>query len=434
MKNKFCLFIYFILMCLIFPNFINAAEKVKTCQYEGDYLGSYLYFYNDGSLTGEEYFDGSNLNPSRKMEEYIDDIQSVTDNFSKTNECPTYVVRYRGDWGVVRYKYFYDSNSKDTFVDEHTSKLVGNVYLSRAYWGSLVNSTSNDDLPENNVNDGEELYQKTYESVKSNEFGNVTFSFKYNLDNEYFSQTIMRFTSNGKQPIIIDQSIENFKTNILEKSINEQFPESIYCGTIASYLTVKNNVIIIAGDDEINNGDVVCSFDKNLFNDSTNKLIRFHNNDYGDIDNSENDNNDENQSENDVNDENPDYKVEDTNVESICAMPSYRKPMKFIGTIINFIKIIIPIVIIGFGLMDLYKAVTGSKDDEIKKSIKSIAIRIIAGIFIFLLPGIIQFVLNMVNEWSDYKNSWCCCTDCLLNPDCDVNTCNSNSCKIEGMN
>ena len=130
----------------------------------------------------------------------------------------------------------------------------------------------------------------------------------------------------------------------------------------------------------------------------------------------------------------PDYNIEDTSADTICAMQSYRKPMKFIGTIVNFLKITVPIVIIAFGVVDLYKAVTGSKDDEIKKAIKSIIIRVIAGIAIFLLPGIIQFVLNWVNAWSDYKNSWCCCTDCLLNPDCDVNSCNSSSCKIEGTN
>ncbi len=130
----------------------------------------------------------------------------------------------------------------------------------------------------------------------------------------------------------------------------------------------------------------------------------------------------------------PDYNIEDTSADTICTMPAYRKPMKFIGTIINFLKIIVPIIIIAFGVVDLYKAVTGSKDDEIKKSIKSIIIRVVAGIAIFLLPGIIQFVLNWVNAWSDYKNSWCCCTDCLLNPDCDVNSCNSSSCKIEGTN
>ena len=142
---------------------------------------------------------------------------------------------------------------------------------------------------------------------------------------------------------------------------------------------------------------------------------------------------DESQSGNN-NDTPPDYNIEDSDVDTICAMPSYRKPMKFIGTIINFFKIIVPIIIIAFGVVDLYKAVTGSKDDEIKKSIKSIIIRVVAGLAIFLLPGIIQFILNWVNAWSDYKNSWCCCTDCLLNPDCDVNSCNSDSCKIEGTN
>ena len=141
----------------------------------------------------------------------------------------------------------------------------------------------------------------------------------------------------------------------------------------------------------------------------------------------------ESQSENEENNP-PNYHVNDTSADIICASPSYRKPMKFIGTIVNFLKIIVPIVIIAFGVVDLYKAVTGSKDDEIKKSVKSIVIRIIAGIAIFLLPGIIQFILNWVNDWSNYKNSWCCCTDCLLNPDCDVNSCNSNSCKIEGTN
>jgi len=130
----------------------------------------------------------------------------------------------------------------------------------------------------------------------------------------------------------------------------------------------------------------------------------------------------------------PDYPVTDTTVTSICANPSYRKPMKFIGTIVNFLKIIVPIVIIGFGILDLYKAVTANKDDGLKKAFKSIAIRVIAGVFIFLLPGIVQFILNMVNEWSNYKNDWCCCTDCILNSNCDVNSCSSDSCRIEGTN
>ena len=120
-------------------------------------------------------------------------------------------------------------------------------------------------------------------------------------------------------------------------------------------------------------------------------------------------------------------------VGSICAKPYYRKPMKFIGTLVGFVKILVPIIIICFGVMDLYKAITGSKDEALPKAIKMICIRVLAGVFIFLLPGIVQFVLGLVNEWSGYKNNWCCCTECILTNNCDVNSCSSNSCRDGGF-
>ncbi len=131
----------------------------------------------------------------------------------------------------------------------------------------------------------------------------------------------------------------------------------------------------------------------------------------------------------------PNYHVTDeADIGGLCDKPQYRKPMKFLGILVSFFRIVVPILIVAFGVMDLYKAVTAAKDDEIRKAFKAIIVRALAGVFVFLLPGIVQFVLNMVKEWSDYKNDWCCCTDCLLNPDCDVNSCNSNSCHIEGTN
>lgn len=129
-----------------------------------------------------------------------------------------------------------------------------------------------------------------------------------------------------------------------------------------------------------------------------------------------------------------DAEVNDTSIGEICSMPQYRKTMRFFGTIVTFAKYIVPIIIIAFGIMDLYKAVTGAKDDEIKKSFKAIMVRIAAGVLIFLLPGLVQFFFNMLNEWSNYKVDVCCCTECLLNSSCDTNSCNSGSCKIEGMN
>ncbi len=133
-------------------------------------------------------------------------------------------------------------------------------------------------------------------------------------------------------------------------------------------------------------------------------------------------------------DDETDYSVVDTNVEDICASRNYRVPMRFLGITLNFVKIAVPVLIILFGLIDLYKAVTASKDDAIKKAVRSIALRVVAGVFVFLLPGLVQFALNLVQEWSDYQVNWCCCTECLLNGDCNVNidSC-SNSCSIGGM-
>ncbi len=125
--------------------------------------------------------------------------------------------------------------------------------------------------------------------------------------------------------------------------------------------------------------------------------------------------------------------VSNTNLETICSKPELRKPLKFIGTLVNLVKIIVPLLIIGLGIVDLYKAVT--KSNEIASSVRHIAIRAIAGVAIFFLPGIVQMLLNWVNEFSNYQNTWCCCTQCILDSNnCDVNSCSSDTCSIGGMN
>ena len=127
--------------------------------------------------------------------------------------------------------------------------------------------------------------------------------------------------------------------------------------------------------------------------------------------------------------------IEDTNLETICAKPELRKPLKFIGTLVNVLKIGIPILILVLGIVDLFKAIPSSKDDRIMVAVKSIGVRFIAGVCIFFIPGIVQLLLDWVNEWSSYENTWCCCTQCILDANnCDVNSCSSDSCKIGGMN
>ena len=95
---------------------------------------------------------------------------------------------------------------------------------------------------------------------------------------------------------------------------------------------------------------------------------------------------------------------------------------QIIGWILVVFKIVIPIIIIIFGVIDLGKAVVASKDDEIKKSVKSLAMRAIAGIVIFFIPTLVGAIFSLVGEWSELKDEYEICRQCITHPgrnECD---------------
>lgn len=92
---------------------------------------------------------------------------------------------------------------------------------------------------------------------------------------------------------------------------------------------------------------------------------------------------------------------------------------QIIGWVLWVFKIVIPIVIIIFGMIDLGKAVVASKDDEIKKSVKSLVMRAIAGVIIFFIPTLVGAIFSLVGEFRDnaeYKNEYNVCSQCISNP------------------
>lgn len=69
-----------------------------------------------------------------------------------------------------------------------------------------------------------------------------------------------------------------------------------------------------------------------------------------------------------------------------------------VSSIVNIIKIAVPILLIVFGLLDLTKAVVASKEDEIKKSQGLFVKRLIAAIIVFLAIHIVQVIINFVSN------------------------------------
>ncbi len=112
----------------------------------------------------------------------------------------------------------------------------------------------------------------------------------------------------------------------------------------------------------------------------------------------------------------------DTNSEETPAITSYcsdtelLKAFKFLGRILSVVKIVIPLIIIIFGIIDFSRAVIASKDDEIKKSMKSLLLRAIAGVAIFFIPTLVNLVFQLIDDWSNYKTDYSVCSTCVTNP------------------
>lgn len=89
-----------------------------------------------------------------------------------------------------------------------------------------------------------------------------------------------------------------------------------------------------------------------------------------------------------------------------------------VGWILLIFKIVIPIILIILGMIDLGKAVVASKDDEIKKAVKSLAMRGIAAVVIFFVPTIIGLIMGLVGNFSSSgaEDDYNVCKKCITNP------------------
>ena len=89
---------------------------------------------------------------------------------------------------------------------------------------------------------------------------------------------------------------------------------------------------------------------------------------------------------------------------------------QLIGRILWIFLIVIPILVIIFGSIDLGKAVVASKDDEIKKAAKSLAMRLIAAVIIWFIPMLVDAVISLVDRDSDQESDYKICQKCVTSP------------------
>ena len=89
-----------------------------------------------------------------------------------------------------------------------------------------------------------------------------------------------------------------------------------------------------------------------------------------------------------------------------------------ISTAIDIIKIVVPILLVVFGMLDLGKAVMAQKEDEIKKGQQTFVKRLIAAVIVFLVVFVVEIAIGLVAPRDSNENVWGC-FNCLVNNECN---------------
>lgn len=99
--------------------------------------------------------------------------------------------------------------------------------------------------------------------------------------------------------------------------------------------------------------------------------------------------------------------------------PEILSVFRLLGVALIIVKIVVPILLIVYGMLDLSNAVIASKDDAIKISSIKLGKRIVLGLLVFLTPSIILGLFDMIDGLDSEDSSFKPCLNCLLDPNGD---------------
>ena len=98
-----------------------------------------------------------------------------------------------------------------------------------------------------------------------------------------------------------------------------------------------------------------------------------------------------------------------TSADAFCA--DMEPVLKIVGLVVFGIKVAVPIILIVIGMLDLAKAVTEKKEDDIKAAQQKLIKRAIAAVLVFLIVTLVSLVMGLIGA-GDYKK----CMDCINHP------------------
>ena len=88
-----------------------------------------------------------------------------------------------------------------------------------------------------------------------------------------------------------------------------------------------------------------------------------------------------------------------------------------VHTVILVIQIAIPVLLVIFGMIDLFKAVIASKEEEIKKGRQTFLKRLLVAVIVFFVIAIVKFIISFVAD-DEEEPDIMTCAECFLTGDC----------------
>jgi hypothetical protein len=90
--------------------------------------------------------------------------------------------------------------------------------------------------------------------------------------------------------------------------------------------------------------------------------------------------------------------------------------LKLVGLVVFAIKVVVPVLLVFYGMLDFVKAVMLKKEDEVKDALNKLKSRAIAAVVVFCVVSLVNVLMRFVGA-EEYK----ACVQCINSPfDCDV--------------
>lgn len=97
---------------------------------------------------------------------------------------------------------------------------------------------------------------------------------------------------------------------------------------------------------------------------------------------------------------------------AFCDYSGVRRTFMILGIVINIVKIVVPLILIITGMVTFSKTIISGKSEDMTASLGILAKKIIAGLVVFLIPGLLDFTFDSLigADESNFTE----CANCLL--------------------